>query len=119
MALSRDNFDPLGIVIDWLDACRSGQLDTLLDLYDEQATLVCDCERVSLTGRKSIATYWKSKLERSSASAFALDDVTLTGNDVHVDYRGYEGKPIRIHFRFSSLGKIIHTSCEPLVPCAV
>ena len=43
-------FDPLGVVIDWLDACRSGELIVLLDLYDDAAILECDCGRVSLTG---------------------------------------------------------------------
>jgi hypothetical protein len=118
MSLSQDDFDPLGIVVDWLDACRSGQLDVLLDLYDEQATLVCDCEHVSLTGRLSIAAYWKSKLESKSASAFTLDDMILTGDGVQVDYQSYEGKPVRICFRFTPFGKILHTSCDLLFPCA-
>jgi hypothetical protein len=43
-----DNFDPLAVVVDWLDACRLGKLDALLDLSDERATLECNCERVSL-----------------------------------------------------------------------
>ena len=64
MSNSPDKFDPLAVVVDWLDACRLGELDTLLDLYDEQATLECDCELVSLTGRKAIAAYWAPKLER-------------------------------------------------------
>jgi len=50
-------FDPLAVVIDWLDACRSGGLVVLLDLYDDLAILECDCERVSLTGRHAIAAY--------------------------------------------------------------
>ncbi|MGY3617372.1 YybH family protein [Bradyrhizobium sp. USDA 10063] len=118
MSLSQDDFDPLGIVVDWLDACRSGQLDALLDLYDEQATLVCDCERVSLTGRLSITDYWKSKLESKSASAYTLDDMTLTADGVQVDYQSHEGKPVRIRFRFSPSGKILYTSCDLLFPCA-
>ena len=55
MPTSSDKFDPLAVIVDWLDACRLGELDVLLDLYDERATLECDCERVSLTGRESIA----------------------------------------------------------------
>ena len=39
MSTSPDNFDPLAVVVDWLDACRMGKLDGLLDLYDERATL--------------------------------------------------------------------------------
>jgi hypothetical protein len=115
MSISRDEFDPLAVVVDWLDACRLGELDVLLDLYDERAALECDCERVSLTGRKSIAGHqsWRAQL----STAFTLDDIALTGDGVQVDYQNYEGKPIRIHFRFTASGKILHTSCGPLASC--
>ena len=48
MSTSADKFDPQAIVVDWLDACRTGELDALLNLYDDRATLECDCEGVSL-----------------------------------------------------------------------
>jgi ketosteroid isomerase-like protein len=64
MSTSSDSFDPLAVVVDWLDACRLAKLDDLLDLYDERATLECNCEQVSLTGREAIAAYWAPKLER-------------------------------------------------------
>ncbi|MBR1143039.1 nuclear transport factor 2 family protein [Bradyrhizobium sp. AUGA SZCCT0431] len=119
MSISRDVFDPLALVVDWLDACRLGELNGLLYLYDERAVLECECERVSLTGRKSIAAYWAPKLESKIASAFTLDDMILTGDGVQVDYQSYEGKPVRIHFQFGPAGKILHTSCGPLARCAV
>jgi len=117
MPTSRDEFDPLAVVVDWLDACRSGELNALLDLYDERAILECDCEGVSLTGRKSIAAYWAPKLESKAPPAFTLHDMTLTGDGVQVDYQDDEGKPVRIQFRFNPSGKILHTSCGPLVRC--
>ena len=111
---SLEKFDPLATVVDWLDACRLGKIDDLLDLYDERATLECGCERVSLIGRKSTAAYWAPKLERRIVSAFTLDDVVLTDCGVLVDYRGYDGNAVRIHFHFSRSGKILHTSCGRL-----
>ena len=30
MSVLQDGFDPLAVVVDWLDACRWGGLDTLL-----------------------------------------------------------------------------------------
>ena len=119
MMKSKDEFDPLAVIVDWLDACRWGLLDALLDLYDQGATLECNCERVSLTGRQSIAAYWAPKLESKLASAFVLDDMALTGDGVQVDYQSYEGKPVRIHFRFDPSGKIIHTSYGLLERCTV
>jgi hypothetical protein len=109
--ISPDNFDPLAVVVDWLDACRMRELDALLDLYDGSATLECNCEGVSLTGREAVAAYWAQRLERRIHSTFTLDDMILTDCGVLVDYRGHDGKAIRIHFHFSRSGRILHTSC--------
>ena len=114
---TRDDFDRSGVVVDWLDACRSGQLNALLNLYEERATLICDCDGINLAGRNSIAIYWKSKLERKTASAFTLGGMILAGDEIQVDCQSCKGKPVRVNFRFSPLGKILHTKFGPL-PCA-
>jgi FixJ family two-component response regulator len=111
---TRDDFDRSGVVVDWLDACRSGQLNALLDLYDEQATLICDCDRINLVNRNSIAAYWKSKLESKVASAFTLGGMILNGDQIQVDCQGCKGKPVRVNFLFSPFGKILHTKFGPL-----
>lgn len=87
----------------------------MLNLYDEQATLICDCDGVNLVGRDPIATYWKSKLERKAASAFALDDMILTDDTIQLRCQSCKGKPVRVDFRFSSLGQIIQTKFGPLL----
>ena len=102
------------IVVDWLNACRSGQLNALLDLYEKRATLICDCDGISLVGRNSLAIYWKSKLESKVACAFALDDIVPTGDDILVDCQSCKGRPVRIHFQFGSLGRILQTHFVPL-----
>ena len=94
MSTSPDKFDPLVVVGNWLNACRRGELAALFNLYDERATLECDCEHFSL--------------------AFSLKDVALTADGVRLDYQSYEGKPVRMDFRFGPSGKILHTSCGPL-----
>jgi hypothetical protein len=119
MSFLQDEFDPRAVIGDWLDACRWGELDALLNLYDERATLECDCEHVSLTGRKRIAAYWAPKLESKAVLAFSHNDIALTADGVRLDYGSYEGKPVRIHFRFSLSGKIVHTSCAPSLRCTV
>ena len=114
MSTSPGTFDPLAVVSDWLDACRWGELDALLNLYDERATLECDCEHVRLTGRKWIAAYWAPKLESKAVLAFSLNDMALTADGVRLDYQSEEDKPVRMHLRFGPSGKILHTSCGPL-----
>ena len=111
MLTSPGTFDPLAVVSDWLDACRWGELDALLNLYDERATLECDCEHLRLTGRKWIAAYWAPRLESKAVLAFCLSDMALTADGVQVGCRDHEGKPLRMDFHFSPSGKILHTSC--------
>jgi len=106
-------FDPLAVAVDWLDACRSGDLEALGDLYDEEATQECDREYSILVGREAIVSYWGPRMERRSGSAFTLDDLAPTSFGVQVDYRDDKGEAARIHFHFSYLGKILHTSCRP------
>jgi hypothetical protein len=113
MSLFPPDFDPLAVVVDWLDAGRLGDLTALLDMYDENATLECRCENVSLTGRASVSAYWAPKLQHIGPEAFSLEDMTVTRDGVSVDYLDFAGKPVRIHFRFSSTGQIVHTSCGP------
>src|SRR4249919_3836156 len=91
MPTAPDTFDPLAVVADWLDACRWRELDELLNLYDERATLECDCEHVRLTGRKWIAAYWAPKLESKSVLAFCLNDMALTADGVQVGCQDHEG----------------------------
>jgi hypothetical protein len=105
-------FDPLAVVVDWLDACRSGDLDALSGLFDEEATLECDREYSILVGREAIVAYWGPKLERRSGSAFVLDDLAPANFGARVDYRNDKGEAARIHFHFSHSGKILHTSCR-------
>jgi hypothetical protein len=84
-------------------------------MRDDERAWCCEC--VSLTGRKSIAEYWALKLETKLIAAFTLNNMKLSGDGVQVDYLSYESKPVRINFRFSSSGKILHTSCGPSARC--
>ena len=113
----RDDLGHSGIVVEWLDACSSGQLKALLDLHEERATLICDCDGINLVDHNSIATYWKSKLDSKATSAFTLNGMILTGDEIRVDCQGCKGKPVRVHLRLSPLGKIRYTRFSPL-PCA-
>ena len=119
MPISRDESDPVATVVDWLDACRNRQIHALLELYDAAATLECACDgQQSLTGRAALEAYWRPRLVAPSPGSFAMDDVVADAEGVMLDYRSFEGKPVRIHFRFNSAGKILHTQCRPLADCA-
>ena len=114
MSISRVEFDPIAVAVDWLDAGKLGDLDGLLDLYDERATLECDCEGVTLTGREALSAYWAPKLDSPLGSRIRPRRYDLTDDGLQLDYQNYEGKPVRVHFRFTPSGKIAHTSCGPV-----
>ena len=118
MSISRDESDPMATVVDWLDACRGRRIYALLDLYDEAATLECACDGpTSLTGRAALEAYWRPKLTDPSPGSFSMDDMTADAEGVILDYQSYDGRPVRIHFRFNDAGKILHTRCGPLQRC--
>jgi hypothetical protein len=103
--------DSLAVVVDWLDACRTRDLLTLLELYYPNATLECDCERVSICGLDQIASYWRPKLFRPSRSAFKLIQIAPLGRDVSLDYTGHSGLPIETVMSISAQGQITRTIC--------
>ena len=69
MSNARDGFDAIGVVVDWIDACKQHRLDDLLDLYDATATVEC-CEGGSFRGR--------SEMEDTGAHGWQERDVVLS-----------------------------------------
>jgi hypothetical protein len=108
------DFDPVAVVVDWLDACRKRDLAALLDLYAEDASIECACHgRAVLHGRTALAAYWQPRLESMVPTAFGLQEITPGADGVVLDYSSFEGKPVRISFAFSVAGKILQTICHP------
>lgn len=52
--------DPIGLAMDWLEACQRAQAAMLGEFYAETATFECECGRPAiLVGRASILDYWQ------------------------------------------------------------
>jgi hypothetical protein len=119
--MTRSDFDPLAVVVDWLDACRARRLDGPLEFYDTAATLECGCDGPHIyRGSADIARYWSTRLQAAVPDAFRLTNI-LPGDEPHsavLDYTSYEGKPVRIYFQFAASGKIAATACGPLDRCS-
>jgi ketosteroid isomerase-like protein len=109
-----DDFDQIAIVVDWLDACRNRDLDSLLELYDEGASVECCCSGTELhRGLAALAAYWRLQFEALVPTAFGLEEIAPTAEGVALDYLNFEGKPVRLFFTFTADGKIWQTSCLP------
>lgn len=113
LVLPRD-FDGMAVVVDWLDAGRSRNLELLLDAYAANASLECACEGTRISGRASLAGYWGPKLAGLSPAAFGLEEITPASDGVSLKYLNHEGKPVRIRFAFDAEGKIARMRCEPV-----
>ena len=88
--MSGTDFDPIAIVIDWLDACRERRLEDLLALYADQATLDC-CTGERFVGRPGLRRYWAAKLRGATSTSFVLDEVFPEQDCIRLDYRDYDG----------------------------
>ena len=92
--MAKGTFDPIGVVVDWLDACRARRLDELLDFYDAAATLECGCTGPGIyRGRADLTRYWSSRLAAAVPDAFRLTNI-LPGDEPSsavLDYTSYEG----------------------------
>lgn len=117
MSRSKNSFDPIGVVVDWLDACRGGQLSALVDLYDDAAIIDC-CQGGSFRGRLGVERYWRPKLAHAGAGSFEVDALFPKAAGVCLDYRDFDGGPVRTHFTFTEAGKILHTACAPIKQAA-
>lgn len=108
------DFDQMGLVVDWVDACRRGDLTTLLDLYADDAELTCTCNGTRrYRGRSELESYWGPKLSAFSSAGFGLEEIHPAHNGVDLEYSIAGSLRIRASFRFSADGKIHGTLCEP------
>ena len=81
------------------------------------ASIEC-CEGGNFLGRAALAQYWRPRLARAVANAFEIDVLMPFDGGVSLDYRGYDGVPVRTLFRFSDTGKISQTVCAPIKQAA-
>lgn len=108
------DFDQMGVVVDWLDACRKGDLRTLLDLYADDASLECRCDGTHLyRGRTEIEAYWRPRLDGFASAGFGLEEISPAAQGVELEYSIAGSLRIRAVFGFSAGGKIFRTICEP------
>jgi ketosteroid isomerase-like protein len=109
-----DDFDQIAVVVDWLDACRRRDLDALLELYAEDASIECRCGGVQHHhGRAELLAYWRPQFEAFVPNAFSLEEIAPAADGVVLDYLNFEAQPVRIFFTFTAGGKIRQMRCAP------
>jgi isochorismate hydrolase len=69
-------------------------------------------------GRLGLEKYWRPKLAQSATGAFVVDALFPENDGVCLDYRAFDGTPVRTHFTFNEAGKIRHTACGAIKQAA-
>ena len=108
------DFDQMGVVVDWLDACRKGDLGTLINLYAEDASLECQCDGTHLyRGRSELRAYWGPRLGPFSSAGFGLEEIGPARQGIELEYSIAGSLRFRAWFGFSADGKIACATCGP------
>ncbi|WP_143278316.1 nuclear transport factor 2 family protein [Bradyrhizobium sp. UFLA03-84] len=61
--------DPMATAIDWLDAYRARDLDTLMSLFGDEAILECTwCVSETIVGKEPLRAFWPERFSDCGAS---------------------------------------------------
>jgi len=112
-------FDVMGAAMDWLDAYRAGELETILKMYADDAVIECGCSGMKvITGQRGIRAYWVQRFKDYPASK--LEELLPTEEGAIVSYITTNGL-VGAGIQFDPEGKISRVRCarplaEPTSP---
>ena len=121
MSFRLHEVDPIGLAMDWVEACKRRQITAFAELYAETAVLTCECDcPADFVGRARIAEYWQPKFSLPPPRPFKLEQIWPEAAGIAVVYRYMNQPLVRISFQFDAYGKIERSRCrpEPLLPLA-
>lgn len=104
-------FDAMATAIDWLDAYRAGDVQAILRLYADDASIECRCGGTkTITGRGALQAYWEQRLKDYPATE--LDDLQLARDGATVAYVSRAGA-VHATLEFDATGRISFLQCGP------
>jgi ketosteroid isomerase-like protein len=102
------SFDPMAAAIDWLDAFRSGDLESVVEMFADDAVIRCDCS-ASIADKDGLRLFWEQRLHDCAPSD--LDDLQPSGDGVMITYRMREGL-VAATLDFDAAGRIVSMQCD-------
>lgn len=103
------SFDPMAAAVDWLDAYRAGDIESILAMYADDAVIHCGCDGMKTSsGKDGRRAYWADRLRRYPASR--LDNLQPAGQGVVVSYLA-RGGSVSASLSFNALGQIAEHVC--------
>jgi hypothetical protein len=104
-------FDPMAAAVDWLDAYRAGDIETILKMYADGALVECGCGGMkTISGKEGLRAYWVQRLKDYPASV--LDNLKPTDDGAAISYVSRDGV-VSAALEFDTAGKITALRCGP------
>ena len=104
-------FDALAAAVDWLDAYRAGDIESILRMYRDDAVTKCVCDGVSIVEKDCLRSYWAERLR--DHPAHHLDDIALSDEVAVITYLT-NGDCVAAMLEFDASGKIATLRCGPM-----
>ncbi len=102
----------MAVAVDWLDAYRAGDLETIMELHADDAVVHCGCSGAqTITGREALRAYWIDRLQNFPAGT--LDDLNPSDNGTVISYVTSTGVMSAL-LAFDAVGRIKLLDCSPL-----
>ncbi|MCK1387324.1 nuclear transport factor 2 family protein [Bradyrhizobium sp. 21] len=102
----------MAVAVDWLDAYRAGDIETIMELHSDDAVVHCGCCGVqTITGREALRAFWVDRLRKYPAGT--LDDLSPSDNGTVISYVTNIGVMSAL-LRFDASGRIRLLDCSPL-----
>ena len=94
----------MAAAVDWLDAYRASDLETIMNMYADHAVIECGCcAMTSLIGKQGLRAYWKQRFQDRAVSD--LDDLQPSSDGMTISYRARNGVVAAV-LRFNARGQI-------------
>ena len=107
------SFDPMAAAVDWLDAYRAGNIETILGMYADDAIVHCGCDGMkTISTAEGLRAYWVDRLKNHPASR--LDDLQPSEDGAAISYVSRAGVVGAI-LTFNASGKIASLRCGPSI----
>lgn len=107
------SLDPMAAAIDWLEAYRAADLEAILRMYSENATVECGCSGMkTVTGSEAIRAYWVQRFRDYPAAD--LEDLQPSREGTRISYKSSHGVVVA-SLQFDPAGRITHVFCGPQV----
>ena len=110
MWVANQSFDPMAATVDWLDAYRAGDIESILEMHAEDAVIHCACCGVKIiTGREALRAYRVDRLRKFPAGT--LDDLNPSRDGTITSYVTCIGV-VNAHLTFDAAGRIRELNCD-------